>query len=112
MSKYLGIVIGVITVLLGLKGLTAWRVDLLTVLRGSLPAIFILGGAIAVIAGLSEIKELSQLDLDKSGTLDPSELERLRNKNIKLNFGDKLLELLSTHPNMLKRIKALSTYKP
>jgi len=62
--------------------------------------------------GLSEIKELSQLDLDKSGTLDPAELERLRNKNIKLNFGDKLLELLSTHPNMLKRIKALSTYKP
>jgi heat shock protein HtpX len=61
---------------------------------------------------LSEIKELSQLDLDRSGTLDSSELEQLRNKNINLSFGDKLLELLSTHPNMLKRIKALSTYKP
>ena len=57
MSKYLGIVIGVIAVLLGLKGLTAWRGDLLTVLRGSMPVIFILGGAIAVIAGLSEIKD-------------------------------------------------------
>ena len=57
MSKYLGIVIGVIAVLLGFKGLTAYWGDLLTVLRGSLPAIFILGGAIAVIAGLSEIKD-------------------------------------------------------
>ena len=57
MSKYAGIVIGVIAVLLGLKGLTAYWGDLLTVLRGSLPVIFILAGAIAVIAGLSEIKD-------------------------------------------------------
>ena len=66
MSKYLGIVIGVTTVLLGLKGLTAWRGDLLTVLRGSMPAIFILGGTIAVIAGFSEIKdEISSKKEDK-----------------------------------------------
>ncbi|MCX5709529.1 MAG: zinc metalloprotease HtpX [Candidatus Omnitrophica bacterium] len=55
-----------------------------------------------------EIRELAQLDLDKSGTIDPSELEMLRNKNIRLGFGDKMMELLSTHPNMLKRIKRLS----
>ena len=59
---------------------------------------------------LKEIKELSQLDLDRSGTIDPSELAMLRNKTIKLNFGDRLLELLGTHPNMLKRIKHLSEY--
>ena len=59
----------------------------------------------------NEIKELSQLDLDKSGTIDSSELEILRNKNIRLGFGDRLMELLSTHPNMLKRIKKLSEYK-
>ncbi|MFA5287022.1 MAG: zinc metalloprotease HtpX, partial [Candidatus Omnitrophota bacterium] len=58
-----------------------------------------------------EIRELSQLDLDKSGTIDQSELERLQNKNIRLGFGDKMLEILSTHPNMLKRIKRLSEYK-
>ena len=57
MSKYLGIVIGVIAVILGLKGLAAWYGDLIIVLRGSLPAIFILGGAIAVIAGISEIRD-------------------------------------------------------
>ena len=57
---------------------------------------------------LKEIKELRQLDLDKSGTIDPCELEALRKKEIKLGFGDKLLEILNTHPNMLKRIKQLS----
>jgi heat shock protein HtpX len=60
---------------------------------------------------LNEIKELRPLDLDRSGTIDANELELLQNKNITLSFGDKLLELLSTHPNMLKRIKQLSEYR-
>ncbi|MDD5196227.1 MAG: zinc metalloprotease HtpX [Candidatus Omnitrophica bacterium] len=59
----------------------------------------------------NEIKELAQLDLDKSGTIDPSELLLLQNKNVRLGFGDRIMELLSTHPNMLKRIKKLSEYK-
>ncbi len=59
---------------------------------------------------LNEIQELRQLDLDRSGTIDPNELQTLQNKRIQLSFGDKLLELLSTHPNMLKRIKQLSKY--
>jgi len=60
----------------------------------------------------NEINELSQLDLDKSGTIDSSELELLRSKELHLNFQDRLMELLSTHPNMLKRIKSLSDYRP
>lgn len=60
---------------------------------------------------LQEINELSQLDLDKSGTIDPDELLMLQHKQLKLGFSDKLLELLSTHPNMLKRIKQLSAYR-
>lgn len=32
----------------------------------------------------------------------------LRQKRISLSFGDKLMELFTTHPNMLKRIKHLS----
>ncbi len=60
---------------------------------------------------LNEIRELSQLDIDKSGTIDASELSQLRNKTIRLGFGDRLMEILSTHPNMLKRIKQLSEYK-
>ncbi len=60
---------------------------------------------------LKEIRELKSLDLDKSGSIDANELERLRSQKVKLGFGDLFLELLSTHPNMLKRIKQLSEYK-
>lgn len=60
---------------------------------------------------LKEVGELSRLDLDKSGAIDASELELLKNKTVNLGFGDRMLELLSTHPNMLKRIKRLSEYK-
>lgn len=60
---------------------------------------------------INEVRALSELDLDKSGTIDRSELERLRNKQVRLGFADKMMEIFSTHPNMLKRIKQLSTYK-
>jgi len=57
----------------------------------------------------NEIKELRELDLDMSGTIDREELEQLRTKKIRLTLTDRLMELLSTHPNMLKRMKFLST---
>ncbi len=59
---------------------------------------------------LNEIRELSQLDMDKSGAIDAAELLLVRNKKVRLGIGGKLLEVLSTHPNMLKRIKQLSEY--
>ncbi|MBM3248736.1 MAG: peptidase [Candidatus Omnitrophica bacterium] len=58
--------------------------------------------------GLKELHELKQLDLDRSGSIDANELLAIRTKVVKLSFGDKVLELMSTHPNMLKRIKRLS----
>ncbi len=58
-----------------------------------------------------EISELSQLDIDKSGTIDQGELMMLKDRKISLSFGDRVMEVLSTHPNMLKRIKRLSEYK-
>jgi len=57
---------------------------------------------------MHEIKELSQIDIDKSGTIEASELALIRSKKIKVSTSDRLLEVLSTHPNMLKRIKHLS----
>jgi len=60
---------------------------------------------------VKEIRQLKQLDLDQNGTIDARELEALRDKDVKLRFGDKLMELLSTHPNMLKRIKHLSSFE-
>lgn len=60
---------------------------------------------------MNELKDIRQLDLDKSGTIDASELLLLRQKKIKLGVGDKMMELLSTHPNMLKRIKKLTDFQ-
>jgi heat shock protein HtpX len=59
-----------------------------------------------------EIRELTQIDADMSGTIDQNELLALRSKRVKLSGSDKLMELLSTHPNMLKRIKHLSSLSP
>ncbi len=58
----------------------------------------------------SEIKELQDLDLDQSGSIESNELKGLKGSSLRLNFADRVFELLSTHPNMLKRIKMLSTY--
>ena len=58
-----------------------------------------------------EIRELAQLDLDKNGSIDQFELDHLRSQEIKLSTGDKMMEIFSTHPNMLKRIKQLSAYQ-
>lgn len=57
---------------------------------------------------LNELRDLKQLDLDKSGSIDASELNMLRNRTVRVGTGEKLMELMSTHPNMLKRIKHLS----
>ena len=56
-----------------------------------------------------EVRELSQIDRDMSGTIDYDELMELRQKEVRLSTSDKLMELFTTHPNMLKRIKHLST---
>jgi len=58
---------------------------------------------------LYEVGDLREIDLDMSGTIDSYELDALRSKRVRLGTGDRLLELMSTHPNMLKRIKHLST---
>ena len=56
-----------------------------------------------------EVRELSQIDQDMSGTIDYDELMELRQKEVRLGTADKFMEIFTTHPNMLKRIKHLST---
>lgn len=56
-----------------------------------------------------EIQELKSIDRNFSGTIDPNELLVLRSKKVKLGGAEKIAELFTTHPNMLKRIKHLST---
>jgi len=45
-----------------------------------------------------------------SGTIDYDELMEVRQKEVRLSTTDKLMELFSSHPNTLKRIKHLSTF--
>ncbi|AMK15288.1 zinc metalloprotease HtpX [Methanobrevibacter olleyae] len=56
----------------------------------------------------SEINNLAQLDLDKDGTISAEELSMLRNSKVNVSTSNKIMELLSTHPDMLKRIKRLA----
>lgn len=56
-----------------------------------------------------EIRELKDIDIDMSGTIDQNELMILSTKKVKLKGADRMMEVLSTHPNMVKRIKHLAT---
>ncbi|MDP6632944.1 MAG: zinc metalloprotease HtpX [Dehalococcoidales bacterium] len=56
-----------------------------------------------------EVKDLVQIDQDMSGTIDYGELMDIRQKEVRLSTSDKMMEAFTTHPNMLKRIKHLST---
>ena len=55
-----------------------------------------------------EFNSLSQLDLNHDGTIDASEMAQLKEGNINIDTRSKFMEILSTHPDMLKRIKKLS----
>ncbi len=56
----------------------------------------------------NEINDLQQLDLDMDGKISEEELSRLRYSDTKVSTGQSVMELLSTHPNMVKRVKRLS----
>jgi len=58
----------------------------------------------------NEIRELSEIDRDMSGTIDYDELMEVRQKKTRLTRAAKMMELFSSHPNTLKRIKHLSTF--
>jgi heat shock protein HtpX len=62
-----------------------------------------------VAKAYQEFKDMKELDQNLSGTIDKQELLFLREKQIKISPSEKLMELFTTHPNMLKRIKALSS---
>jgi heat shock protein HtpX len=62
-----------------------------------------------VSRALNEVRELKEVDQDLSGTIDQHELLTLRSQEIKLGKAEKMMEIFTTHPNMLKRIKRLAT---
>ncbi len=57
----------------------------------------------------NELRQLSDIDQDMSGTIDYEELMAVRQKRVRLTTSQKMMELFSSHPNTLNRIKYLST---
>jgi len=57
MGKTLSLIIGGVVLFLGLVLLLMWWYEFLFILRGIVPAILILGGAIAILAGISELRD-------------------------------------------------------
>lgn len=56
----------------------------------------------------NEINDLADLDINRDGRIDYEELKNLKYAKTNISFQDKVTEALSTHPNMVKRIKRLS----
>jgi hypothetical protein len=57
MGKTLSLLVGAIVAVIGLILLIAWWYEFMFILRGVIPAMLVLGGAIAIIAGFSEMKD-------------------------------------------------------
>ncbi len=56
----------------------------------------------------NEINDLQQLDVNMDGVISEEELSSLRYSDTSISTGQSIMELLSTHPNMVKRVKRLS----
>jgi len=56
----------------------------------------------------NEIKDLREVDLNLDGVISEDELSQLRETPTRISTGSKIMELMSTHPNMIKRIQRLA----
>ncbi|SCG86143.1 zinc metalloprotease HtpX [Methanobacterium congolense] len=56
----------------------------------------------------NEINDLRQLDLNMDGVISEAELSELKYTPAKISTANKMMEVLSTHPNMVKRVKMLA----
>lgn len=60
MNKMSGIIGGGIAVVIGILGLILWLDSFIAILKGTVPIILLLGGIISLVAGISEIREMSE----------------------------------------------------
>ncbi len=70
---------GIIALLVGIVGLFAWWGDFLQVLKGSIPLMLILGGALATYLGYEEYKDKQTMESLSDSEEDlKQEVERLK----------------------------------
>jgi len=60
MGKYVTVLGGLVSIIIGIWGLISWWYSFVILLKGSIPAILILGGLAALFAGISEVKDSMQ----------------------------------------------------
>lgn len=60
MGKFITVLGGLISIIVGAWGLISWWYSFVMLLKGSVPLILILGGLAAFFAGVSEIKDCMQ----------------------------------------------------
>lgn len=65
MGKYITVLGGLISILIGIWGVKAWWWSFTELLKGSVPPMLILGGLAAFFAGISEIKDSAQAKKEK-----------------------------------------------
>lgn len=65
MGKMLSILVGGIVLLVGLILLVSWWFEFLFVLRGVVPGFLMLGGIVAVLAGVAEHKDIIKSKIEK-----------------------------------------------
>ena len=60
----------------------------------------------------NDITDFQQIDFDGDGKISDEELRRLANSDVKISTKNGIMELLSTHPDSLKRVKRLAELEP
>lgn len=55
-----------------------------------------------------DINDFQQIDFDGDGKISDEELRKLANSEVKISKTNGIMELLSTHPDSLKRVKRLA----
>ena len=55
-----------------------------------------------------DITDFKQIDFDGDGKISDEELRRLVSADVKISSKSGIMELLSTHPDSLKRVKRLA----
>lgn len=89
---------GVVAAVLGIIGLVVWIKQFLVILAGAVPAMLLLGGALAIYLGFDELKESWKKDDTSDAPFDSppkdgetekmkQELDELKKENIELKKG-------------------------
>jgi hypothetical protein len=71
---------GAVAAALGLIGLGFWWKEFLIVLGGTIPAVLLLGGGLAIYLGFDEMKDTWKKDEPVASSANPDELEKYKSE--------------------------------